>query len=92
MAERMTRLRLRVSPGAKRSEVVGRHGEGWKVRVRAAPERGRANAAVVELLSASLALPRGSISILSGHTSADKIVEVRGLDSELVSRRLGGRA
>jgi len=33
MAEASTRLRLRVSPGARRSELAGRHGDGWKVRV-----------------------------------------------------------
>ena len=47
----VTRLRLRVSPGAGRSEIVGRHGDAWRVRVAAAPERGKANASVVELLA-----------------------------------------
>ena len=39
-----------MSPGARRSEVVGRLGDAWKLRVRSAPERGRANDEVSERL------------------------------------------
>jgi hypothetical protein len=67
--------------------VVGRYGAAWKVRVTAAPERGRANEAVLALLSETLALPRGSVSIVSGHAARDKIVELAGItDAELQSR------
>ena len=51
------RVRLRVSPGAD-TELAGRHGDGWKVRVAAPPERGRANDAVLDLLAERLGLPR----------------------------------
>src|ERR671931_38361 len=50
MASPTTRLRLHVSPGASRSEIVGIRGGSWHVRVTAAPERGRANDAVLRLL------------------------------------------
>ena len=83
-------IRLRVSPGARRSEVVGRHGEAWKVRVAAPAESGRANEAVVQLLAATLELPRRGVSIRSGLTARDKVVELEGLDSEEAARRLAG--
>jgi len=51
MGAETTRLRLRVSPGARRAAVVGRQGDAWKVRVAEAPERGRANEAVLRLLA-----------------------------------------
>ena len=86
-----TRLRLRVSPGAVRTELAGRHGDAWKVRVAAAPERGRANDAVVKLLAARLGVPQGSVSVVSGTTSRDKVVELHGLDAAEVKRRLEGR-
>jgi len=88
MEPRNTRLRLRVSPGAGRSALVGRHGDAWKVRVSAPPERGRANEAVVELLAASLGLSRPDVRLVSGGGSRDKIVELSGLTYEEVERRL----
>jgi len=82
------RLRLRVSPGARRSELVGRHGDGWKVRVAAAPEGGKANEAVLDLLADRLALPRRSLSIVSGHTAREKVVLMEGIDRAEGERRL----
>jgi uncharacterized protein YggU (UPF0235/DUF167 family) len=52
-----TRIRFRVAPGSVRSGVVGRHGDGWKVRVAAAPGRGKANDELIGLLARSLPLP-----------------------------------
>jgi uncharacterized protein (TIGR00251 family) len=83
-----TRLRLRVSPGASRTEIVGRHGDGWKVRLTAPAESGRANAALVELLSGALDVPTSLIAIVRGKGSRDKIVLVRGLSRTEVEARL----
>ncbi len=87
-----TRLRLRVSPGARSAEVVGRHGEAWKVRVAAPAEAGRANEAVVRLLADTLSLPRDAVTLVSGHGARDKIVQLAGLDSTQVERRLATAA
>ena len=83
-----TRLRLRVTPGARRSGIVGRYGEAWKVRVAAPPEGGRANAAVVLLLAETLELPRESVTLVSGHGTRNKVVELEGLAPEQVEERL----
>jgi uncharacterized protein YggU (UPF0235/DUF167 family) len=58
------------------------------VRVAAAPERGRANEAVLELLAETLSLPRASVSLVSGSSSRDKIVELAGLAPDEIDRRL----
>ena len=90
MAAPSTRLRLRVSPGA-RAQVrggIGRHGEGWKVRVAAPPEGGKANEAVLRLLADRLGVPKASLTLVSGRSSRDKIVEVSGIDQAEAARRL----
>jgi uncharacterized protein (TIGR00251 family) len=91
MLEPTTRLRLRVSPGARRAGIVGRYGESWKVRVTAPPERGLANEAVLRLLSAKLQLPLSGLSVVSGLTGRDKVVELRGIDQAEAVRRLAER-
>jgi uncharacterized protein len=84
----MSRVRIQLSPGARRTEIAGRHGDAWKVRVAAQPERGRANAALERLLAEALRVPPADVRLLAGHTSRTKVVEVEGLDSDEVDRRL----
>jgi uncharacterized protein (TIGR00251 family) len=83
-----TRLRVRVTPGARRAEVVGRVGDAWKLRVPAAPERGRANDDVVELLAESLDVQPRDVRIVAGRTTRDKVVELEGMRPEEAERRL----
>jgi uncharacterized protein (TIGR00251 family) len=83
-----TRLRVRVAPGARRSAVVGRHGDAWKLRVHAAPERGRANAAVVDLLADVLGLAPRDVRVVAGHAARDKVVELDRLSLAEAERRL----
>ncbi len=54
----------------------------------AAPERGRANDAVVGLLADRLGVPPASLSVISGRSSRDKVVELRGLGRDEAERRL----
>jgi len=77
-----TIFRVRVSAGASRDAVRGRHGGALKVSVAAAPEKGRANAAVLKLLAKTMRIPRGDLSIVSGETDRDKrlLLEGRGLE------------
>lgn len=56
-----------------------------KARVRAAPEDGRANEALVELVAAQLRTPRRSVSIASGHTGRLKKLFIAGDPARLVA-------
>lgn len=78
-------------PGAKRAAVVGRHGERWKVRVTAPPERGAANDAVVRLISDTLGVPARDVTIVSGHGRREKTVDVAGADEARVEAALSSR-
>ncbi|HUF01348.1 MAG TPA: DUF167 domain-containing protein [Gaiellaceae bacterium] len=86
------RLRLRVSPGSRHSGIVGRHGDAWKVRVAARPERGRANAAILELLATTLRVSSSDIEVVAGATGRDKVVLLHGLTEHDVEATLAGAA
>ncbi len=83
-------LRIKVVPGASRSEIAGWLGDELKVRVAAPPEGGRANRAVVELIAGRLGIPRQQIELVSGASSPRKTLAVPGLDESEVRQRLGG--
>ena len=83
------RLALRVQPGAKRSALLERLASGeWKVAVAAPPLEGRANAAVIELLSELLDVPRRRLELVRGASSRRKSIEVEGLSETEVEARL----
>ena len=88
MSAASTRLKLRVSPGARRPGFAGRHGDAWKVRVAEPPEDGRANEAVLRLLAETLDVPRASVVLVSGHSSRDKVVTLDGLEQSQTERLL----
>lgn len=83
-----TRIRVKVTPGAERTEVVGRHGEAWRIRVASAPERGRANDAALRLLAETLSLPRRNLSVVAGHTGREKLVAADGISAAEAEARL----
>ena len=88
MSVRAPRLKLKVVPGASRTEIVGRLGEALKVRVAVPPEGGQANREVVALLAAKVGLPLAAVSVVSGQTAASKVVAFQGLDAVALRARL----
>ncbi len=84
------RLIVKVVPGAHRDEVVGRHGEGVRVRVSAPPEKGRANAAVVALIAAALGVAARDVAVRRGLTGPLKMLEIAGVSRETIEKWLAG--
>ena len=81
-------LQIRVRPRAGRNTIeIGDDGQ-VTVRVTAAPERGRANEAVVELLAKKLGVSKSSVTLVRGITSRDKVVRIDGVTDREVRGRL----
>jgi len=83
-------IRLRVVPGASRTEVAGRLADAIKVRVAAPPEDGAANRALLDFVAAHLGVPRRSVQLLSGAASRVKVVAVEGMAAGEAEARLLG--
>jgi uncharacterized protein len=86
----MGRLSLKVVPGSSRDEIVGWLGDSLKVKVKAPPEKGRANEAVVALLADQLGVDPSSIAVVSGHGSPAKVVAVEGMADEAIRAAFPG--
>jgi len=83
---------LRVVPCAHRAGIVGRYGDAWKIRVAAAPEAGKANDAVIDLLARTLDVPSRDLELTAGRASRSKVVALQGLTSEAAESLLDAAA
>ena len=84
----MSRLRVRVQPGAKRNELLGIVEGVLRIKLAAPPIEGKANRALTVLLGEVLHIPKSRINVVLGHLARDKVVEVEGLDQEEIIARL----
>jgi uncharacterized protein (TIGR00251 family) len=83
-----TVLPVKAQPGAKKNAVLGERAGVLRVAVTAAPERGKANEAIVEVLAKALKLPRARIGLLTGETSRDKRFLIKGASQDDLNARL----
>ncbi|MDR1925813.1 MAG: DUF167 domain-containing protein [Planctomycetaceae bacterium] len=75
-------LEVRAHPAAKRNEIKGCHNGALKVYVTQAPEKGKANKSIKELLAKSLKIKSSQIELVSGETSSSKKFLLRNIDAE----------
>jgi uncharacterized protein (TIGR00251 family) len=76
-------------PGSRKDAIVGALGDRLKVKVAAAPEEGKANAAVCGLIAARLGLKTRDVTVVVGHASAEKTLRIEGLTAAEAEGRLG---
>lgn len=72
-------FRVRVTPRAKRTEIIGAMQGVLRVKLAAPPVEGAANEALVKFLAAQLGVRVAQVEILSGHTARVKTVRVEGV-------------
>jgi uncharacterized protein YggU (UPF0235/DUF167 family) len=84
------KLQIKAIPGSSRNCVVGWLNDTLKVRVTAAAERGKANAAIEAVVAEALGVSRACTRVVAGRTSSRKVLEVTGLSEAEVYRRLSG--
>lgn len=71
-----TRISIRVKPGMTRAEVGGSHRGELVVRVKERAVEGAATAAALKAVAEALGLRPYEVSLVTGHTSRSKVVEI----------------
>ncbi len=77
-------ISIRVEPRSSRSEIVDVYGDGLKVKLKSPPREGRANKELIAVLSKGLDIPRKDIEIISGKTSKNKMVRLKGVSADRI--------
>lgn len=79
-------LRVYVQPKASREGIAGYHGDALKIRLKAPPVEGEANAACIRFLASLFGLPQTNLSIKTGHKSRLKLIEMEGVSIEEIRK------
>ncbi len=81
-------LPCHVQPRASRTAVAGIYGNAVKIALNAPPVDGKANAALCEFLAKKCGIPKSAASVVSGDTSRDKNIFLRGVAPETAAEAL----
>lgn len=73
---RTATLTVHVQPGARKTEIVGPHGDALKIRLAAPPVDGKANAALIEWAARAFGVPKARVELLHGAAGRQKVLAV----------------
>lgn len=82
-------ITVKVVPGSSRTESAGLHGQAYKIKIAAPPEKGKANEMLVDFLAVQLNIKKNAIQIKHGKTSCIKQVLLRGVSKQDVQLHFG---
>jgi uncharacterized protein len=83
-----TVLRVKAQPNARKNGILGERAGCLRIGVTVAPEKGKANAAIANVLAMALGCRGSSLVLLSGETSREKRFLVRDLGADALRVRL----
>lgn len=83
-------ITLHIQPGARRTEIVGLHGDALKIRVAAPPVEGKANEQLVAFLAGALGVAKSQVEVVAGATGRRKRVRVVGATPQAAERLVQG--
>jgi len=84
-------IKIHVTIKARRTQVVGMHGDAIKIHIASPPVDGRANEELISFLAKTLGVPKSDVRIKSGASSRSKIISINGLDIATVTDKLVGK-
>lgn len=73
----MKKIFAAVKPGAKKNELICLDETHFRISVKAPPDEGRANEAVIEMLKEHFGYPKSCFQIVSGLKSKQKVIQIR---------------
>jgi uncharacterized protein len=79
---------VRVQPRARKNAITGVVGDFLKLALTAPPVEGKANQACIEYLEEFLNVPRGSVTMVGGQNSRNKVIRVAGRTAAEIEARL----
>jgi uncharacterized protein (TIGR00251 family) len=77
----------KIVPGSSKTAVTGVLNGMLKVKIAAAPEKGKANQCLVEYLAKQLGVKKNCIAITTGKTSPVKTIKITGISSEMILQK-----
>jgi uncharacterized protein len=87
-ADNAVTFSVKVVPRSSKTAIAGLLGGMLKVKLAAAPEKGKANESLVEFLADTLGVRKNAVSIISGHASPAKIIQITGVSTETILQKL----
>ncbi|NGX43974.1 MAG: hypothetical protein K1060chlam3_00132 [Candidatus Anoxychlamydiales bacterium] len=69
-------LKVKIIPKSKVNQIVGFAEDTLKIRIKASPEKGKANKELIRFIAKSLSIAQSRVSIISGNTSRLKKLQI----------------
>ena len=75
-------IKVKVIPKSQKNQIVGFVKDYLKIKINALAEKGKANQELINFLAKILSVSKSSVTILSGHTSQIKKIQIDNISSK----------